>query len=123
MSEQRKRLSKEDREKVFNKYGGRCAYCGCKLNSIKYMQVDHFIPFRNGGADEMENYMPACRQCNFYKDTLPLKVFREYIETIPVKLSERVFIFKLGVKYGFWSGERRRVKFYFEEMDRKDDKK
>lgn len=65
MSRQRKQLSKEDREKVFNKYGGRCAYCGCKLKSIKDMQVDHFIPFRNGGAGEMSNYMPACRQCNF----------------------------------------------------------
>lgn len=123
MSRQRKKLSKEDRKKVFNKYDGHCAYCGCKLKSIKDMQVDHFIPFRNGGTDEMENYMPACRQCNFYKDTLPLEVFRKYIETIPVKLSERVFIFKLGAKYGFWNVERKPVKFYFEEMYRKDGKK
>lgn len=120
MSRQRKQLSKEDREKVFNKYNGHCAYCGCKLNSIKNMQVDHFIPFCNGGADEMENFMPTCRQCNFYKGTHTLKTFREYLETIPVKLSERMFIFKLGVKYGFWSGERKPIKFYFEKMDGKD---
>lgn len=123
MSRQRKNLSKEVREKVFNKYDGHCAYCGCKLNSIKDMQVDHFIPFRNGGVDEISNYMPACRQCNFYKDTFSIETFREYIETIPVKLLKRTFIFKLGAKYGFWSGERKTVKFYFEEIDGKDDKK
>lgn len=119
MSKQRKHLSKEDREKVFAKYGGQCAYCGCKLKSIKAMQVDHFIPFCNGGADEIENYMPACRQCNFYKSTHTLEVFREYLETIPLKLYEQMFIFKLGVKYGFWSRERKPVKFYFEKMDGK----
>lgn len=33
---------KGDRQKVFDKYGGRCAYCGCELN--KRWNVDHVEP-------------------------------------------------------------------------------
>lgn len=55
-----------------------------------------------------------------FKGTHALEAFREYIKTIPVKLLERTFIFKLGAKYGVWSGERKPVKFYFEEMDGRD---
>ena len=35
-----KKISKQQREAVFNKYGGRCAYCGCEL-TLRTMQVDH----------------------------------------------------------------------------------
>ena len=36
-------ISKKLREQVYQKYNGRCAYCGCEL-AIKDMQVDHLIP-------------------------------------------------------------------------------
>ena len=32
---------KIDRQKVYDKCGGRCGYCGKELKSIKDMQVDH----------------------------------------------------------------------------------
>jgi len=35
-------MKKADREKVFNKYGGKCAYCGCQL--VKGWHVDHLEP-------------------------------------------------------------------------------
>ena len=36
----RKPISKDTREKVYEKYGGHCAYCGCHLE-MKDMQIDH----------------------------------------------------------------------------------
>lgn len=36
----RKAIPKKVRELVYKKYGGHCAYCGCKLE-YKDMQVDH----------------------------------------------------------------------------------
>lgn len=35
-------MKKRDREIVFNKYGGRCSYCGCDLG--KLWHVDHVKP-------------------------------------------------------------------------------
>lgn len=35
-----KRIPKKTRELVLNKYGGKCAYCGCDL-TLSTMQVDH----------------------------------------------------------------------------------
>lgn len=41
--QKRKRLTPKEREFVYQKYGGHCAYCGCKIEK-KDMQVDHSIP-------------------------------------------------------------------------------
>lgn len=35
-----KSIPKKDRLKIYEKYNGHCAYCGCELN-YKDMQVDH----------------------------------------------------------------------------------
>lgn len=37
-------MKKSEREIVFNKYGGKCAYCGCELQ--KGWHVDHVEPCR-----------------------------------------------------------------------------
>lgn len=37
-------MKKEDRQKIFDKYGGRCAYCGCEL--LKGWHVDEIEPVR-----------------------------------------------------------------------------
>lgn len=123
----RKPINKETRRQVYEKYNGHCAYCGCKLD-YKYMQVDHVIPvywtddvLRNryeGDVDTVDNYMPSCKMCNFYKSTFGIKDFRKRIETIPDRL-EKVFIYRLGIKYGFIKVQKPNIKFYFEEGDEK----
>lgn len=113
--QKRKRITKADRLQVFNKYGGRCAYCGREME-IKEMQVDHMIPLRAGGADEMCNYMPACRRCNHYKRGSSLEVFREMVEKIPQKLWRDSYIFRVGVDYGFFESNEKVVVFYFERQ-------
>ena len=109
----RRTIPKHTRQQVYEKYGGHCAYCG-KALKYKDMQVDHLIPLRSGGADEMKNYMPACRRCNHYKRSSSLETFREMIEKIPEKLQRDSYIFKVGVDYGFFEVWDRNVTFYFE---------
>ena len=84
-----KKISKQQREAVFNKYGGRCAYCGCEL-TLRTMQVDHIkavytSSLENDGVetqdDSFDNLNSSCRQCNFYKGTLDIKQFRNKIKT------------------------------------------
>lgn len=109
----RRTIPKHIRRQVYEKYGGHCAYCG-KLLEYKDMQVDHMIPLRSGGVDDMENYMPACRRCNHYKRGSSLEAFREMVEAIPKKLQRDSYIFKVGVDYGFFEVWDRNVTFYFE---------
>jgi len=68
---------KERRKAIFNKYNGRCAYCGCELKFNKF-HVDHIIPkfhahfYGNRDINDIDNLNPACLKCNNYKGALPL---------------------------------------------------
>lgn len=110
----RKRLTKKERQQVYEKYNGHCAYCGKELD-IKDMQVDHMIPLRLGGADDMTNYMPACRQCNHYKRGNSLEGFRTMIEEIPKKLERDNYIYRVGCNYGMVEPNCQQVIFWFEK--------
>ena len=106
----RKSISKTTRQKVLDKYGGHCAYCGKELN-LKTLRVDHLHPHYRGGEDSFENYMPACYQCNFYKSTLLLEEFREQMSTLHERIS-KPFIARLGLDYGIIKIEPFDGKFY-----------
>lgn len=113
----RKSLSKEMRREVYEMYGGHCAYCGKEID-IKDMQVDHVQSVYLGGADELENYRPACRSCNFYKSTLSVEGLREQLGLIVGRL-EKLFIFRLALAYGVIQLTGKPVKFYFEEREKR----
>lgn len=112
----RKAIPKQIRDLVYKKYNGHCAYCGCKLE-YKDMQVDHVasVYFYNG-QDTIDNLMPACRMCNFYKSTFTIEQFRERIETLYERL-HALFIYRLAIKYGLIQENKRKVLFYFERKD------
>ena len=122
MSE-RKKLSKEKRMTVYEKYGGRCAYCGCEIE-YKKMQIDHIEPiykyetaYQTGNADwldDVKNLLPACRMCNFYKSTMTIEQFRERLQTVHDRL-EKTFIYRLAKKYGLVVEKHKNVVFFFEE--------
>lgn len=114
MSSTRKSIPKKIREAVYQKYDGHCAYCGEKI-TISEMQVDHFTPLYNGGKETIDNYMPACRQCNHYKDTFTIEKFRNELELIPCRLHKQMFIFRLAEKYGRFTNVRIPITFYFEK--------
>jgi hypothetical protein len=75
----RKNVVKVDRHAVYAKYNNNCAYCGNRLE-FKDMQVDHFVPktkFQGEGADELENLMPSCKECNMDKGNMLIDEWRE----------------------------------------------
>lgn len=109
----RKSLTKEMRAQVYAMYGGRCAYCGKEID-ISEMQVDHVQAVYLGGEDEMANYRPACRQCNFYKSTMSVEGLREQLSLIPGRL-EKLLTFRLALAHGLVRITGKPVKFYFEE--------
>ena len=114
-------ISKELREKVYQKYGGHCAYCGREI-VYKDMQVDHFTPLRALGSEDtrvndISNLMPACRMCNHYKRANSLETFRKYITEIPRKLQSN-YIYKIGVAYGNVIENEKPIVFYFEHQEK-----
>lgn len=53
-------------------WGGRCAYCGVKP---KRLTRDHMIPLSRGGANLIDNILPACFTCNTSKNALTAEEF------------------------------------------------
>lgn len=78
-------INKELRLKIFNKYGGRCSYCGCEI-TIKSFQVDHYWPLHlrhhqpEFDPNREENLMPSCRKCNLFKHGYRPEAFRKQLQ-------------------------------------------
>lgn len=114
----RRRLSKAERQQVYEKMSGHCAYCGCELN-YEDMQVDHIIPlYGHNGTDELENMYPACRRCNHYKHSLLMEDFREMIERMPQTLARDSVTYKNAVRYGIVIPNPRPIVFCFEKLEK-----
>lgn len=114
----RKKLNQKQREFIYNKTNGHCAYCGCELE-YKDMQADHVEPFILGGSDELDNFLPSCRSCNHYKSTLGLEDFRIWMHTLPDRMLRDSVNFRNLHRFGIISIDRSPVKFYFERMNSK----
>lgn len=69
--EKRRRLTSAERRAVYDKMGGRCAYCGEQLN-YEDMQVDHVVALRSKGEDDLANMLPATleRDCYTYRQAV-----------------------------------------------------
>ena len=117
----RKPISKAMRQRVFEKFNGHCAYCGCEL-TIEKMQVDHLysvyrsVEWDGKQADNsFENLMPACRQCNFYKGSMTLEWFRLQLKTL-INRVRLPYVFRLAEKYKMVEEKQWDGKFYFERL-------
>lgn len=109
----RRKLTKQERQEVYDKCGGHCAYCGIEI-AIQQMQVDHVQPISVNGADEMNNFLPACRSCNYYKSSLDLEGFRYYIERFPKTLQRDSVTYRNAVRFRMVIPNPQKVEFYFE---------
>lgn len=107
-------MTKKTREIVYQKYNGRCAYCGHKI-TLKEMQVDHIIPKRLGGADSLENYNPSCRICNHYKRAEKLEPWRNYFLGELIRRIKKIYIVKVAERYGMIEFHEWDKRFYFEK--------
>ena len=111
----RRKLSKDDRLIIYHKCNGHCAYCGTPIE-YSQMQADHIIPLHNGGKDELDNMLPACRSCNHYKSTLTLEKFRYALERQPEVLMRDNATYKIAVRYGTVKPNIHKIVFYFEQL-------
>jgi len=111
----RKRLTQAERQEVYNKCNGHCAYCGCELE-YKDMQVDHVEAILTGGSDTLDNMLPACRSCNHYKSSMTLEMFRHNLERMPIVLERDCVTYKIAKRFGIVKPVKKKVKFYYEEL-------
>jgi len=126
-----------DRQKVYEKYDGRCAYCGNKIE-FKKMQVDHLIPkalysvkhdcllvdarkFTDFNLNDFPNLMPSCRRCNHYKRAYTLEDFRHVMKTLHERVMKQ-YITKVAIDFGIVKIEPFNGSFYFEQVSIKEDK-
>jgi 5-methylcytosine-specific restriction endonuclease McrA len=117
---------KEERLYIFNKFGGRCAYCGCQLQ--KGWHVDELLPVRRnfdlkGKYDgtclhperlNINNQMPSCPSCNINKHSMSLEEFRSLIKGFMKHLNEVSTQYKIAKRYGLVKEIDIDIKFYFE---------
>lgn len=118
------------RNKVYQKYGGRCAYCGDEI-TLKQMQIDHIIPkrhyseahgcliveakkFTEYGLNDIRNLNPACRPCNNRKSACTLEEFREEILEQVRRLRRDSNQFRLAERFGLVESKIKPVVFWFE---------
>ena len=127
-------ISKQEREDIKPKYGGKCAFSGTDLESD--WQVDHVKQVvRNWWIytacfDEnhtLDNMIPCQRIINHYKHSMGLTQFREMIATLHLRLRKapknprsektakrKVYIFKVASYFGITEDKPFSGIFYFE---------
>ena len=118
-------MKKEERMRVYQKYDGHCAYCGKEI-AYKDMQVDHINPLyrgwvskpANAGTDDMENYNPSCRSCNFRKRTYTIEQFRTELKRQCDGIIKRSFQVRQSMDYGLLEYHDRPIIFYFERFNK-----
>uniref|UniRef100_A0A6M3JPD5 Putative homing endonuclease n=1 Tax=viral metagenome TaxID=1070528 RepID=A0A6M3JPD5_9ZZZZ len=111
---------KIDRAKVYDKYGGHCAYCGVII-TIKQMQVDHLWPLclsyrlPEVNLNRSENLMPSCRKCNNHKHRMQLEMWRSELALQVTRLRKNTQ-FDRALRFGQVKITECRIVFYFESV-------
>lgn len=116
-----------NRQEVYNKCNGHCAYCGKDI-TFKQMQVDHKEPlFRNStdkelewykrtrGTDEMDNLLPSCARCNRWKSTYTIEEFRKEISLQIQRLNNYSSNYRMVKDYNLIQETNNTVVFYYEK--------
>ena len=137
-------MNKKERQLIFEKYGGKCAYCGCELE--KGWHADHLKPIdryvelvrdemgfvvrdENYNVkrvvkigrpenDTIENMNPSCASCNINKHNMTIEEFRKQIKGFLNSLNLRSTQYKFAKKYGLIEETGKEVIFYFETLDK-----
>jgi 5-methylcytosine-specific restriction endonuclease McrA len=119
-----KEIKKTDRISTYNKFDGKCAYCGVDL-LISQMQVDHIEPRRRGdinnpnvtnGRNHISNYNPSCRSCNASKGTFSIDEWRKQIEHKITILKRDSATFRICERFELVKVQKNDVLFYFEKL-------
>jgi len=128
------RLSKQKREELRMKFGGKCAYCGHELN--QRWQADHVAPVRRiakyvrqpdgttvqvrtGEMQQPENdhegnLMPSCTACNNDKHDMSLENWRRRLEDLIGVCERNHSAYRHAFRFGLVIPNPKPVTFYFE---------
>jgi 5-methylcytosine-specific restriction endonuclease McrA len=120
------------RSQIYNKTNGKCAYCGCVLNSKWH--VDHVIPKKNFdyykkklnieyNVNDICNLLAACQSCNNYKNTFLLEDFRNQISKLVERCNKYNAAYRIAKRFGLVTENEKCIVFYFEELQYEKDSK
>lgn len=118
---------KINRTEIYQKYEGKCGYCGEDITE-KEMQIDHIVPiYRNHslqdltkmniirGTNNLNNLMPACKSCNNFKKTLTLEKFRIEMQKQVERANKYSVNYRFAKKFGLVKETNIDVVFFFEK--------
>lgn len=124
-------MKKSDRQIIFDKYDGLCAYCGYELT--KGWHVDEIKAVRRkqkfiDGAlvsdgvmypdrFHIDNQNPSCPSCNINKHSMSLEDFRMLISGFMKHLNEVSTQYKIAKRYGLVNETNTPVLFHFEKKN------
>ena len=108
-------MKKEIRKQIYQKFDGRCAYCG-ELICYENMQVDHIHPVYRKGIGHIDNLHTACRSCNATKATYTVEEFRKRLIDDVFRLERDSSKFRILVRFGIIDQIKDRVVFYYEQI-------
>lgn len=78
------------RYEVLRRAGSRCELCGIS-NEERALEVDHILPRKHGGLDDVTNYQALCWKCNANKGARDTTDFRQLRAAYEVRDSTCVF--------------------------------
>lgn len=131
------KLTKKQREILFQKYGGKCAYCGFDLQKGWHadhieavIRNSHWNPktyrwefdgtYVNPEKNHIDNMNPSCASCNINKHQLTIEQFRDLIQNFVNSLNEYTVQYKIAKRYGLIKETEKKVRFYFEDYQQKE---
>lgn len=125
--------SKKTRAILFDKYDGKCAYCGFPL--LKGWHVDEILPvkrnfkyvqqkgtfvwdgtYQHPERMTISNQNPSCPSCNINKHDMSLEQFRSAIKAYMQHLNEISTQYKIAKRYGLVIEQDVEVIFHFEKV-------
>ena len=125
------KLSKQQREQVRLRYGGRCAYCGevlgarwCADHREPVRREMRWVPevgLRRTGRvqrpehDHIGNLMPSCAPCNNYKHDHDLETFRRNLQGACGVLSRNQPTYRHAIRFGLVQETQAPIVFFFEK--------
>lgn len=77
----RKSISKKTRFEIFKRDDFTCQYCGSHPPSV-ILHIDHIVPVKDGGDNQMDNLITSCSSCNLGKSANSLN-------SVPLSLKEK----------------------------------
>jgi hypothetical protein len=60
-------ITAKQRNRIFERCEGKCAYCTGQLLYNDPWHIDHIVPLAKGGSNEESNLTLACARCNVKK--------------------------------------------------------